>query len=277
MKEVTMDEDDIDRFLKKASKPKFDAKATERWQRYRGRRQQEAELHQQWVERGKKVDDPALAQLLDSLDPVLNREVNKRIRGLAGSVSPIALKSELQREAAKALHRFDPSKGAMPAYVGRSFQATTDFVNRQRNAGYMTKAKSQALQEFKNRTLDFEQQHGRPPNLDETARLFPEKPRSWVKSMTRGFGAEHIAELPGGLEGDHAKENLNRYQFLWVRRRLGPRTRRIGEKLFPVDDTKARTPKQIAKDLGVSQWSVYRAEKAIVNEIAKRTPGGQKK
>jgi hypothetical protein len=88
MKEVTMDEDDIDRFLKKASKPKFDAKATERWQRYRGRRQQEAELHQQWVERGKKVDDPALAQLLDSLDPGSQPGGQQAHKGLGRQCEP---------------------------------------------------------------------------------------------------------------------------------------------------------------------------------------------
>lgn len=257
-----MSEDKVDEFLKDSA-ARF-PKGQKKYDKFRSRRDKEKQLHKEWVAGGKKIDDPRLVELLDSMDPIIQREAKRRIAGVGGRIPIHTMKNELRNHAVTAFSTYDPTKRTqLSTHVHQNFMRVTDFVAANRNTKRMPRDKTDRYQEFQNAKMLFEEEFGRAATLTELQGMFPKWPKKTVQDMERGFGAEVFSGISGRLDGDYAEEDDLRGAFLMVRGRMTDAEKEFGEKHFPAKGKRRMEVAAIAKAMGIPEHKAYRLKKAV--------------
>lgn len=253
----------IDDFIKEATEfESNDPAAQARYQEYVGRRGKELELWHKYRESGWKPEHAT--PLLKSLEPLINREVNKQIQGMGGSVSRAALKNELVTAAMKSFKTFDPSSPAkLPTWVTTNFQRTSDFRNAVRNAKYVPSEDMKRYDRYRNAYTELEEELGKPPTAQELQQKLPWKPKV-IEKMMRSFGSEAYTDMGDNLSpnDEHAKLGP-RDAFFAVHAQLKPLEREFGQMYYPPPGEAPPTIKNVAKALGVPQHKAYRLRQRI--------------
>lgn len=253
--------DKIDKFIKDAGTATGqlttarEQQAKERYNELRSRRGAEMELWKKWDSGGRNPEH--LEPLLQSLDPMISREANKRIKGLAGSIPFDSLKNELRNATVRAIQTYDPNKRTqLSTHVTNNFQRVTDFVNANRNALYMSKENIGKYNEFANARTEFIDMHGREPTALELQQKLPGMPLKRIQELRTGFSPE----VHYGMGGDITPEldtASPRDAFLLMKSRMSEEERRFAELYLPPPGQPQLQPKDIAKRLNIPQHRVY--------------------
>lgn len=119
-----------------------------------------------WEEWHKTQSPVALQQLLDQMNPIINREVNK----WASSMSRSLLEMEGKRLAVEAFKSFDPTKGAtLSTYVASRLPKLSRIVYANQNTARLSETKALLFHTYNAATNELRDRHGRDPTNDELA------------------------------------------------------------------------------------------------------------
>ncbi len=243
--------------------------AEARYREYRGRRNVEAKLWQNWNQSGRKEEH--LEPLLHSMKPLIRSEANKRLQGLGGSIPRGALESELTIAAVKSLQTYDPQKNtALTTHVTNGFRRISDFVGANRNAKYMPSADIKRYDRFQNAKAELHDELGREPSAEELHRALPSWKLNDVKRMQKGFGRELYTDLGDGVTQEVGSTMFSpRDAFALARPQLTPQQREFGHLYFPPEGEKRPTIKNIATTLGIPSHKAYTLKKQVEQQVGK--------
>lgn len=263
-------ETDVDQFIKNAqSTPAKAERAKQRYGELRGRRDQELELWNVWHDNGRQ--EHHLEPLLKSIDPMITAEAKKRLAGLGGSISGIALKNQLRNHAVKAIETYAPHRGSLTNHIHTNFQRVSDFEAKNRNAMYMPKEYVGKFQELRNAQNEFAEEHGREPSFDELHGRLPGWKPVTLRRMLKGFRREAYTDMGTELEHDHAVEDpISRIRgaFQLMESTLTEQQRQFAELHYPEEGLKQKSVEQIAAVLKIPTHKAYRIKKQIEAKLS---------
>ncbi len=264
-----MTEDEIDEFNKTAGYG--DQQRQRRYGQLRGRRPAEVKMWEQWDANGRKPDDPIAAELLKSLDPMIEREAKRRMKGLGGSMPHSAVKGELRRGTMRALETFDPTKGTqLHTHITGNFMRVTDFIAANRNPKYMPRRDVEKFQTFNNAKESFKQEFGRDPTVAEMKQLLPAWSIGTLKKLDTGFGQEAFTHMgTGTMEHDPGVQpDQYRSAFLLMKSTMQPDEQRFADMHYPRAGKRQMSVKQIARTMGIPEHKAYRIKERVEKKLA---------
>jgi len=229
--------------------------AKERYAELRSRRGQELDQWRTWHEGGRTPEH--LEPLLTSLDPMISREANKRMKSLGGAIPYDSMKNELRNATVRAIQTYDPAKKTqLSTHINNNFQRVSDFVAQNRNALYMSKENIGRYSEFSNARNEFVDLYGREPTALELQQKLPGMSIKRIKELKTGFSPEVHTHM-----GTDLTEELDvaspRDAFLLMKSKMSPEERQYAEFHLPAAGDSQLTPQQIAKKMGIPPHRAY--------------------
>lgn len=231
----------------------------------REKRVKELHLWEQWNANGRSPEH--LEPLLNSIEPLINREVDKRLTGTAGSISPVAMKQHLRNSAVKSFKNFDPSRGAqLSTHIVNGFRRSSDFIASQRNIRSISRTESDQYKRFTNVVTELQQKLERDPSTEEIRSELGWSGRNSLKrvnNMQKAFASE----LHTGIDGVDidADNSLGPHTaFSVVRASLPPEHQQFGDHYFVENPQKIET---VAKNLGMSVHRARRLRAGIESKL----------
>lgn len=241
-----------------------EAKLKDAADKIRVRRQQELELWNQWNQNGRQPEH--LEPLLHSIEPLINKELDKRLTGTAGNISPVALKQNLRNAAVKSLQNYDPEKAQLSTHITNGFRRSTDFIASQRNIKSISRTESDQYKRYQNTVDDLTNQMGREPTPEELQQELGwsgKRGLKRVQNMQKAFGAELHTGFEGvDLEADNSLKPHTAFSV--VRSGLPAEHQRFGDAYFTEDPQRIE---HVAKELGISVHKARRMRATIESKI----------
>ncbi len=234
----------------------------------RGRRSKELDLWHRWNDNGRQHEH--LEPLLQSIDPLLKKELRKRMQGLGGTMPQAALKQELRNAAHRAIETYDPTKSQLSSHITTNFMRTTDVISSVRNPKSNPRPISDRYGEFTNAQTEFEALHGRKPDPSEMKSLLPGWSDKMIKRMRKGFGSEVFSDMGTELEHDSSRPDTIdkiRSAIGIVRSQMSPDQQRFAELHYPPKGMKQKSVEQIAQTLGIPVHKAYKIKRMVENKI----------
>lgn len=264
---------DIDDFIKEGQIYR-EERSKERYDSLRGRRGKELELWKRWDENGRKPEH--LEPLLNSIQPMIQRETTKRLNGLGGSIPRAALEGALQIAAVRAIENYDPNyvgKTGRPAqlstHVHNGFMAVTTFIAKHRNQKRMPKDKVERYAPLNNAKAAFENEFGRTPTTDELHALLPGWRRKDIEELEHGFAPEAFSGM--GVELEHDPGSPSSYHWgavQLVRSKLNDDEKRFADMHYPPVGKRQMSVEQIARAMNIPAHKAYRIRSKVDKLIA---------
>lgn len=265
----------VDDFLKKASAIQKTA-AQAKYDDLRGRRKNELELWHHWNDNGRQHAD--LEPLLTSLDPVIQSEATKKLKGLGGSMPHSALKQELRIAAVKGLESYDPEKGALFNHINNSFRRTSDVIAGMRNAKYTPRKVTELYQAHLNVQNELAEELGRPPTVQEIQARMPRDSKGKLprigdlRRLRKATSPEMFSDFGSPEESiggnDQAPVGVHA-AFSLIKPQLTAQQKDFFALHYPhpEEDKESASIKQIAKIMKLPEHRVYRIKQQVEKEL----------
>lgn len=254
----------VEKFIKNATEsPARVALMNQRYSDLRGRRGKELELWHTWDQNGRKPQH--LEPLLKSIDPLIKAETSRRLSGLGGSISSIALKNELRNAAVRGLETFNPEKAQLTTHVINNFQRITDFVAANRNSKYMAREHVDKFQQFASAKAELAEELGHDPSPTEIQQRLGWSAKQ-VSRMQKGFGSEVFTDMGTDLENDHQAEDpllQVRGALHLMRSTMTPTQVQFADLHYPEEGTDQRSVASIARIMKIPEHKAYRIKKRV--------------
>ena len=223
------------------------------------RKQQELELWKQW----KKTKDPQiLNQLLNTFNPIIQREVSK----WTGNLPREFIEAEAKRLALNAFKTYSPAKGALTTHLVNQLKPLSRYVYTYQNITRIpSEERIRKITIFTNAKDELEAALHRPPSVDELADYL-----KWNKKEIRKLMKELRPELVATLEfakepvyyDERSKRILDAIYF-----DLSPRDKAIFEFLTGYNGRQIMSVDKIAKRFGVPRSYVDNLKNRIKKEL----------
>jgi DNA-directed RNA polymerase specialized sigma subunit len=205
---------------------------------YADRRAKDIELFNAWKKFGSKEH---LSALMHQIDPLIQREVQKRV----GSLPRATLSSSGKRWALKALETYDPSKGAALGTHVTSYMRKISRQNyRLQNAVMLPEDVHLRYQSYTHAKEALTDELGQEPTEDELAKRL-----GWSKAMVvrlKGGLYDDLVESSSERPAEFATHNENALLMEYLRSTLSP------DELYIMDNAKAVSSQEMAEHLGVN-------------------------
>lgn len=164
------------------------------------RQRQDLELWEHW----KKTSDPeSLRNLVDGLNPLIHREVNK----WRGTVPRVALESKARLLTVKALDSYNPNKGAaIGTHVASRLRKLSRFVYPYQNIARLPENKQLLYNTYNvafNQLYDDKGREPTVPELSDNLRWTQRK----VRDFQKVFGRRELVESEGAYIDDDGKDS----------------------------------------------------------------------
>ena len=111
-------------------------------------------------------DLEAKKELLKSLDPLINHQVN---RFATSGLPSVAIKLEAQRLTANAIDTYDPNKAQLNTHVINNLKKLSRFVTNYQNVGHIPEPRALMIGKYQSIYSNLETDKGREPTIDEIA------------------------------------------------------------------------------------------------------------
>ena len=159
------------------------------------------ELWKQW-KRTKMPQD--LQKLLDQMNPILQREVNKWAAGLSRSL----LEAEAKRLAVEAFNSYDPKAGtALSTYVASRLPKLSRLVYSTQNTARLSETKTLLVHAYTSAANEIRNTHGREPTNDELADSLGWSPKK-LEKFQRQINRKEFVESEDHPEPEDAEDHL---------------------------------------------------------------------
>jgi DNA-directed RNA polymerase specialized sigma subunit len=229
------------------------------------RSKQDLELWQTW-----KADPTPenLEPLLDSLQGAINANVNK-FKG--APVPPSAIRGFAQAQAMKALHTYNPSKGASIAtHAHWHLKKTQSFVIKHQNVGRIPEHRARNITAYKNALQELTQKLGYSPDTLTLSEHLGWS-QSEVSRMKTELRKDHIASID--LEPDHLADLQSSHErdvLRYIHYDLTPDERLVFEYSLGLYGRPKLSATNIAKTMNISLPKVSRIRKKIDKKLRER-------
>lgn len=227
------------------------------------RQQQDLDLWKEWH----KTNDPKpLNQLMDRLNPLIQREVQK----WGGTVPVPALESKARVLALDALKTYNPNRGAaVGTHVASRIRKISRHVYPYQNVARLPENKQLLYNTFQiasNKLLD---DLGREPNVDELADELSWSQRK-VTDFQRTFGRRELVESEGGfMEGHDDKSGLVDFYY----HGLMPKDKTLFEDITGYSGRTAMSNSAIIKKHKMTQGQLSYKKQQFVKQLSKIQKG----
>jgi len=163
------------------------------------RQQQDLELWKEW----RKDNSPTtLNKLMNRLNPLIHREVNK----WQYTVPPAALVSKGRILTVEALKSYDPNKGAaIGTHVTSRLRKLSRFAYPFQNVARMPENKQLLYNTFEGARTRLYDNLGREPTVDEISDELAWTPKK-VQDFQKSFGRRELVESEGAFQDEHSDE-----------------------------------------------------------------------
>jgi hypothetical protein len=259
----------VEKFIKEASvNPARVQMMNERYGELRGRRGKELELWHTWDSSGRQPTH--LEPLLKSLDPLIKSETTRRLSGLGGSISAIALKNELRNATVRSLETFNPDKAQLTTHVINNFKRITDFVAANRNSKYMAREHVDKFQEFNSARTEIAEEQGREPTTQELQNRLGWSAKQ-IGRMQKGFGSEVFTDMGTDLENDYQAEDplqQVRGALHLMRPNLTQVQQQFADLHYPEEGVEQKSVASIARIMKIPEHKAYRIKKRVEGILA---------
>jgi len=231
------------------------------------RKAQELSLWTSWHER---KDKKARNELLKSLAPLLNKEINKY------NASPLprsAIETEARVLALKAFDSYDPNKAQLNTHVTNHLKHLQRYVLTYQNVGKIPEHRGIAIGRFQNIQENLAEDFNREPTVTELADAL-----SWSPAEVERMQAELRKDLNlstkdddegiGGFFDYSLKTNdtlKNALEFVYYD--AGPQDKKILEYTFGLNGKQILPPAQIAFKANMPESAVKGRLKILAKEI----------
>lgn len=221
------------------------------------RQQQDLELWRQW----KSSNDPEhLKQLLDRMNPLIQREVQK----WGSAVPREALESKGRLLTVQALRSYDPTRGAaIGTHVTSRLRKLSRDVYPYQNVARLPENKQLLYNTFQVATNNLVDQHGREPTNEELAQELGWSPRK-VGDFQKSFSRRELVESAGAFmdEGSADDGLVDFYHH-----GLAPKDQTMFEDLVGFKGKPALNNAQLMKKHDLTQGQLSYQKRKYVNDL----------
>jgi RNA polymerase primary sigma factor len=221
------------------------------------RQQQDLEIWRQW----KKSNDPEhLKQLLDRMNPLIQREVQK----WGAAVPREALESKGRLLAVQALRTYDPSRGAaVGTHVTSRLRKLSRDVYPYQNVARLPENKQLLYNTFQVANNNLVDQHGREPTVDELADELGWSQRK-VADFQKSFSRRELVESAGAfMEEGAAGDGL----IDFYHHGLAPSDKLMFEDLTGFKGKQALNNTQLMKKYSMTQGQLSYKKRKFINDL----------
>lgn len=221
------------------------------------RQQQDLELWRQW----KSTNDPEhLKQLLDRMNPLVQREVQK----WGAAVPREALESKGRLLTVQALKTYDPNRGAaLGTHVTSRLRKLSRDVYPYQNVARLPENKQLLYNTFQIATNNLVDQHGREPTTDELADELGWAPRK-VADFQKSFARRELVESAGAfMEEGSADEGLVDFYH----HGLAPNDKLMFEDIIGYKGRPAMNNAQLMKKYAMTQGQLSYKKRKFINDL----------
>lgn len=221
------------------------------------RQQQDLELWKQW----KRTNDPEhLKQLLDHMNPLVQREVQK----WGAAVPREALESKGRLLTVQALKTYDPNRGAaIGTHVTSRLRKLSRDVYPYQNVARLPENKQLLYNTFQVATNNLVDQHGREPTVDELADELGWTPRK-VADFQKSFARRELVESAGAfMEEGSADEGLVDFYH----HGLTPSDKLMFEDIIGYKGRPVMNNAQLMKKYSMTQGQLSYKKRKFINDL----------
>jgi DNA-directed RNA polymerase specialized sigma subunit len=221
------------------------------------RQQQDLELWRQW----KQSNDPEhLKALLDRMNPLVQREVQK----WGAAVPREALESKGRLLTVQALKTYDPSRGAaVGTHVTSRLRKLSRDVYPYQNVARLPENKQLLYNTFQVANNNLVDQHGREPTADELAHELGWSAKK-VGEYQRSFGRRELVESAGAfMEEGSADEGLVDFYH----HGLNPSDKLMFEDLIGFKGKPSLNNAQLMKKYNMTQGQLSYKKRKFINDL----------
>ena len=228
------------------------------------RQQQDLEMWRQW----KSSNDPqVLNSLVDRLNPLIQREVQK----WGTTVPRPALESKARILTAEALNTYDPNKGAaIGTHVASRIRKLSRHVYPYQNIARLPENKQLNYNTFQiaqNRLID---NLGRDPSVSELSDELGWSQRK-VTDFQRSFGRRELVESEGAyIDEDPSTQTLIDFYY----HGLNPHDQRLFEDITGYKGKPAMNNRQLMNKYRLTQGQLSYRKRKFVDDIKRIQRGG---
>jgi DNA-directed RNA polymerase specialized sigma subunit len=219
-------------------------------------KQKDLELWRQW----KKSQNPQdLQKLLDQMQPIISREVNK----WAGAMSRSLLEAEAKRLAVEAFKSYDPNQGtALSTYVASRLPKLSRMVYATQNTARLSETKALLFHTYNTATNELRDKHGREPTNEELADHL-----GWSKKKLEQFQRQATRKefIESEEHPDHETAEDHLADFIY--HDLTPLQKQIFEYTTGYGGKPKLSGKEIMSKLGVTQGQLSYQKSLIVKKV----------
>jgi DNA-directed RNA polymerase specialized sigma subunit len=232
------------------------------------RQEQDLALWRKWKQ---SPTDANASALLKSIDPLVQREVNK----WAGSLARPLLETEGKRLAMEAFHSYDPNRGAaLGTHVVNQMQRMSRLSYSNQNAARLPENKMLQYHAFTMGHASLQDELGRAPTSDELSDRLGWSGKHLTK-FRQSIGHQELLES-GGTEGVSAgtftaEESDHTVDF--IHHDLPPRQKAIFEHLTGYGGAEMLSNQQIQKKLNITQGQYSYDKKKLLDHVESVTTG----
>lgn len=232
------------------------------------RQEQDLALWKKWKQ---MPTDANASALLKSVDPLIQREVNK----WSGSLARPLLETEGKRLAMESFHGYDPNRGAaIGTHVVNQLQRMSRLSYSNQNAARLPENKMLQYHAFTMGHATLQDELGRAPTADELSDHLGWSGKHLAK-FRQEIGHQELLES-GGIEGASAgtftaEESDHTVDF--IHHDLPPRQKAIFEHLTGYGGAEILSNQQIQKKLKITQGQYSYDKKKLLDHVEGVTTG----
>jgi DNA-directed RNA polymerase specialized sigma subunit len=194
----------------------------------------------------KKSRQPAdLQKLLNQMNPIINREVNK----WAPAMSRSLLEAEGKRLAVEAFEKYDQNAGAaLSTYLASRLQKLSRMVYSTQNTARLSETKTLLFHTYNSAVNELRDRHGRMPTNEELADHLAWGPKK-LEAFQRQAGRKEFVESEEHPDAEDANDDLVHFIY----HDLTPLQKKIFEYRTGYQGSKILSGKEIMDELNITQ------------------------
>jgi DNA-directed RNA polymerase specialized sigma subunit len=225
----------------------------------REQKEKELELWRTWKQ---TQDKELLNQLLNTFNPIIQREVNK----WTGNLPREFIEAEAKRLAVNAFKTYSPKKGALTTHLVNQLKPLSRYVYTYQNIVRIpSEERIRKITMFKNAIDDLEASLGRPPSVDEIADYLKWNKKE-IHKLMKELRPELVSTFEFAKEPVYYDERTKRI-LTAIYYDLPPRDRAIFEYLTGYNGRQIMSVEKLAKKFNVPRSYIEDLKNRIKKEL----------
>jgi DNA-directed RNA polymerase specialized sigma subunit len=221
------------------------------------RQQQDLELWEEW---NRTRSSDALQTLVDRLNPLIYKEVNK----WGGTVPRVALESKARMLTAQALKDYNPNKGAaVGTHVASRLRKISRFVYPYQNVARLPENKQLLYNTFHVAYNELQDEKGREPTVGEMADNLRWSQKK-VSDFQRTFGRKELVESEG-VFADEDTEDKGLVDFYY--HGLAPDDQRLFEDITGYSGRPVMSNAQLRNKYVLTQGQLSYRKRKFIDQV----------